>query len=177
MHLTEAQQERFWLKVHATGFCWYWLGGKNAQGYGNVSVGGTTRRAHRVAYEILVGSIPEGLVVDHLCRNPSCVNPDHLEPVTPRENTLRGRAPELLRQMARKEFCKRGHPMPDLVEGRRQRVCNACRRIVAEERRNADPGLRRKHAEAQARYRAKSETYADRHRLAQRRYMERKANA
>jgi len=171
------EAERFWAKVMPTGFCWEWTGGKNAQGYGNFNANRTTHRAHRVAYELMVGPIPAGLVIDHLCRNPSCVNPDHLEPVTPRENTMRGRAPKLLRQLATKEFCKRGHPMPDLVEGRRQKVCKACRRIVAEERRNADPALRRKHAKAQAKYRMTSDTYAERHRLAQQRYMERKANA
>lgn len=82
----------FWSYVffHEDG-CWEWTGAKTAAGYGQF-----TRRkeyAHRHAYEDLVGPIPEGLVIDHLCRNPSCVNPDHLEPVTQRENIRRGTSP------------------------------------------------------------------------------------
>lgn len=77
--------------VSATG-CWEWQGELNRNGYGRVWVNGRRLMAHRVAYQLLVGEIPEGLVLDHLCKVRRCCNPDHLEPVTVRENTLRGDA-------------------------------------------------------------------------------------
>ena len=70
--------------------CWEWLGCKDGDGYGMFRFEGYMRRAHRWGYELLVSKVPEGLVLDHLCRNPSCVNPDHLEPVTNQENLDRG---------------------------------------------------------------------------------------
>ena len=71
--------------------CWEWTGYRKPQGYGQYGNGrdGSPVKAHRFAYELLVGPIPDGLELDHLCRNPSCVRPDHLEPVTHRENMLR----------------------------------------------------------------------------------------
>lgn len=75
---------KFWGYVLPTGFCWEWTGQKDS-GYGRYS----GRPAHRVTYEVLVGPIPDGLTLDHLCRNKGCVNPDHLEPVTSSENTRR----------------------------------------------------------------------------------------
>lgn len=75
--------------------CWEWLTGKDGNGYGVRRWKGRRLMAHRVMYEELVGSIPEGLQLDHLCRNTSCVNPLHLEPVTNQENTKRGLAPSL----------------------------------------------------------------------------------
>ena len=91
-----AEAERFWPKVNLLGDCWLWLAYVNHGGYGRFRVGsmtdGTRRtvNAHRWAYEHLVGPIPEGLDLDHLCRVPGCVNPEHLEPVTHRENVARG---------------------------------------------------------------------------------------
>ncbi len=70
--------------------CWEWQRGKTTDGYGQTTVDGKVRPAHRVIYERFKGSIPAGLFLDHLCRNPSCVNPDHLEPVTNAENIRRG---------------------------------------------------------------------------------------
>lgn len=72
--------------------CWLWLGEINRNGYGRVWVSGKRLMAHRHLYERLVGPIPEGLVLDHLCRNRSCCNPAHMDPVTVRVNTLRGEA-------------------------------------------------------------------------------------
>src|SRR5580698_2584776 len=85
----EHDQQRFWRLVEKTESCWNWKGGKT-NGYGCFQIAKVNFRAHRLAYELLRGPIPTGLHLDHLCRNRSCVNPDHLEPVTQRENTLRG---------------------------------------------------------------------------------------
>ena len=88
--------------------CWLWAGSINERGYGSISTPRGTRRVHRVAYELFTGRpIPPGLTLDHLCRVRSCVNPDHLEPVTNRENILRGIG--LTAVNARMTFCKRGH--------------------------------------------------------------------
>ena len=70
--------------------CWLWLGHVSIKGYGRFRVGKSTPMAHRAAYELYVGKIPDGMVIDHLCRERSCVNPYHLEPVLPEENTRRG---------------------------------------------------------------------------------------
>lgn len=123
--------KRFWSKVDRSGDCWLWLRATSSKGYGRFWVGGAWQAdvlAHRVAYELEVGPVPDGLTIDHLCRNTSCVNPDHLEPVTNRENILRGTGPAALR--ARQTHCKRGHPF-DEVNTRftglgAQRSCRAC---------------------------------------------------
>ena len=107
--------ERFQQKYRVTiEGCWEWTGSLNPNGYGMFNMGDTTasgkRRpewAHRASYRLHRGEIPEGLELDHLCRNTRCVNPDHLEPVTERENFLRGDHHSA--QMARLKTCKRGH--------------------------------------------------------------------
>ena len=125
------------------GGCLIWTGGLNGVGYGQFYRGKAERGdtgktyAHRWAYEQHVGPIPEGLHLDHLCRNRACVNPDHLEPVTLRENVLRGESPAA--HHAVKTHCPAGHP----YDGRnlythptnRQRVCRECGRLRASEKR------------------------------------------
>ncbi len=82
--------ERFWEKVLFNSHsCWDWIAGKS-NGYGMISIDNVGYCAHRVAYEMEVGPIPDGLVIDHLCRNRGCVRPDHMELVTLAENTRRG---------------------------------------------------------------------------------------
>lgn len=111
--------------------CWEWVGAHKQAGYGQW---GRTDCAHRVMYEKVRGPIPKWLHLDHLCRNKGCVNPDHLEAVTQRENTLRGESPAA--QRARATHCKNGHPYdgtntynrPDRPIGR-GRYCRACRRV------------------------------------------------
>lgn len=85
-----ATERRFFAKVDATGPCWLWLGSLNNAGYGKLTVRRVNLYAHRFAHECLVGPVPEGLELDHLCRVRRCVNPDHLEPVTRSENVRRG---------------------------------------------------------------------------------------
>lgn len=119
--------------------CWNFLGAKSEFGYGRVGVGSkldgtrTHRLTHRVVYEALVGPIPEGLQVDHLCRNPACCNPEHLEPVTPQVNQLRGIGPSAIN--AAKTNCPAGHEYVDgnllggdPSNGRKCRACNAKRK-------------------------------------------------
>ena len=85
------------VKICSKTHCWNWKGMKTVAGYGSFSFLSEKRiYAHRFSYESFVESIPKGLVLDHLCRNPSCVNPDHLEPVTQKENCIRGVAPKIL---------------------------------------------------------------------------------
>jgi len=105
--------DRFYEKVmfEPNSGCWLWTAGCGTAGYGTFWVGQPLNRtvsAYRWAYEHLVGPIPEGLTLDHLCRIRHCVNPWHLEPVTHRENVLRGVAPSA--RNAVKTDCPRGHP-------------------------------------------------------------------
>lgn len=101
---------RFWAKVNKTETCWLWTASIQRNGYGMFSIGGKKREvAHRTAYKALIGEIPEGYQLDHLCRVRNCVNPEHLEPVTQRENIRRGDSPSA--QNARKNECKHGHEL------------------------------------------------------------------
>jgi hypothetical protein len=81
--------ERFWPRVEKTETCWNWTGRKQGSGYGAIELDRRSLLAHRVAFELTVGPIPEGLTLDHLCMNKLCVNPAHLEPVTASENVKR----------------------------------------------------------------------------------------
>lgn len=131
---------RFWSYVEKTDDCWAWTGGKGPGGYGAFRFKGKQLRAHRYAYELEHGQVPDGLVLDHLCRNRSCVRPDHLEPVTQRENILRGEGAAA--DNARKTHCNRGHEFTELntyVNKNGGRVCRTCvrenmRRYRAEKR-------------------------------------------
>lgn len=109
--------------------CWVWQRMKNRKGYARIRWNGKIIEIHRMAYEAFIGPIPEGLVIDHLCRNPSCLNPEHLEAVTHKENTLRGNAPSAL--YAKQTHCKHGHPLSGAnlrVEKDGGRTCKTCNR-------------------------------------------------
>ena len=85
--------ERFWSKVSVDSGCWLWTASLNTAGYPQYGIAADTPAlAHRVSYSTLVGPIPEGFTIDHLCRHPPCVNPAHLEPVTRRVNIQRAHA-------------------------------------------------------------------------------------
>lgn len=124
----------FWKNVVALpDGCWKWDAGKQSSGYGVFWVAGDPVLAHRWAYEASVGTIPEGLCIDHLCRNRACVRPSHLEPVTMRENILRGKGATAIN--ARKTHCPQDHPYSGenlwfkKSKGRRdQRACRQCDR-------------------------------------------------
>jgi hypothetical protein len=136
-HTKRPLLERFWEKVEITPSCWLWTGGKMSNGYGMI-VNDTGHKvpAHRAAYEFLVGPIPKGLDLDHLCRVRHCVNPEHLEPVTRGENLKRGLTGN---NMQGRTHCKRGHELSGnnvyfapnrlTVTGERRRECRACQRI------------------------------------------------
>jgi len=109
--------------------CWVWRGVPNKAGYGTLKVNGKSVCAHRFGYELLVGLIPADKQLDHLCRNRRCVNPAHLEPVTCRENVLRGET--LAARESRQTMCIYGHPLEGDNLGWRadgKRVCRACNR-------------------------------------------------
>lgn len=109
--------------------CWLWLGALNQDGYGVFRLAvGRMVRAHRYAYEVVRGPVPDGLQLDHFkCDTPSCANPFHVRPVTARENTLRSRNPCAVH--ARKTHCHAGHPLtPDnLSSTPGKRECRKCR--------------------------------------------------
>ena len=129
-------EDRFWAKVDKADTCWLWTGSRDHKGYGYFADGaGRLARAHRFAYELLVGPIPEGLEIDHVkergCRHRHCVNPAHLEPVTHHENLMRGDT--LVARNARKTHCPQGHPyaVPNLVRLSGGRGCRECRRAAS----------------------------------------------
>lgn len=124
-------ERRFWVKVEKTSGCWIWKAA-TIKGYGVFGIGSKVRYAHRVAYELLIGPIPDGLTLDHLCRTPLCVNPAHLEPCTSGVNTLRGNSPSA--RHARATHCPQAHEFtPENTingrtgTGRRFRQCRTCK--------------------------------------------------
>jgi hypothetical protein len=131
---TRTWEQRFWSKVDKSGECWVWTGAINNYGYGVIGKERRTLTAHRVAYELLVGPIPGGLTIDHLCHASAstpcvglshkcphrrCVNPEHLEPVSPGENARR--KPKVI-------FCKHGHLFDErnTYELHGKRSCRKC---------------------------------------------------
>ena len=109
--------------------CWLWAGSTNSWGYGQVKFYGRQWQAHRFIYTLVKGEIPQGMDLDHLCRVRGCVNPDHLEPVSERENVLRGKT--FAAANAAKTSCPRGHPYDRvIVWGTPRRICTQCRKAL-----------------------------------------------
>lgn len=119
--------ENFWESLTPDGDCLIWTHAKDGGGYGKVSVGARLVKAHRYAYELAKGPIPEGLDIDHLCRVRACCNPDHLEAVTRQVNVLRGAGPSA--QQARWTHCPQGHEFTEANTLRTEpgkRRCREC---------------------------------------------------
>jgi hypothetical protein len=131
--------------------CWPWMGKISFPGYGRIGADrqdGKNRQlyAHRVAYEFYVGPIPEGMTLDHICRNRACVNPAHLEVVTRGENTRRGLLLRDWNPSSAKTHCPQGHPYDEENTYRTKsgrRLCVICKRESdkrrAKKKRSADP--------------------------------------
>ena len=133
----QSTAKRFWSKVDRSGgpdACWFWHSGLGQDGYGRFTVNGRRALAHRWVYEQEVGPIPDGLVLDHLCRVRNCVRPDHLEPVTNRENILRGTSPPAVH--ARKMHCVNGHEFTPENTYRRLSGGRSCRQCTNEQQKN-----------------------------------------
>ena len=127
--------ERFWSKVDKTNSCWLWTA-STRRGYGQFVINNKPAPAHRFAYEQLVGDIPKGLQIDHLCRVRNCVNPEHLEPVTCRENILRGEG--ICAEAARKTHCPHNHPYSGYnlhIDAEGFRHCKECHKLREREKR------------------------------------------
>lgn len=126
--------DRFWSKVDVCGAddCWNWLASLHGLGYGQFNTGRRIMNAHIIAYELQTGrQVPIGLEIDHLCRNRICMNGRHLEPVTKKENILRGQSP--MAQQARQTHCIAGHALTAenvywFGAKRNHRMCLTCKR-------------------------------------------------
>jgi hypothetical protein len=128
---SEVLPMRFWAKVLVGDGCWEWIGAKAHGGYGSIWWKGRTCSSHRVAYECLVGPIPEGLTLDHLCRNRACARPDHLEAVSSRVNTLRGDGRSAAQH--RQTRCSRGHELDTAntrIDSNGARHCRPCSNLT-----------------------------------------------
>lgn len=122
--------DRIESKINKSETCWLWISGINRSGYGFASWQGKRILTHRLMYELLVGPVPEGLQIDHLCRNRACCNPAHLEVVTLREN-VRRRGGGQSRIDREKTHCPKSHPYDEkntYKDKRGRRYCRSCHR-------------------------------------------------
>ena len=121
-------------RIDATGDCWVWTGATNTGGYGRICANGNDWYVHRLVWTALVGEIPDGLELDHLCQNKVCCNPDHLEPTTRKKNQNRNKAGmnAITRNQVEQTHCQYGHPFSGdnlltyKAEGRTRKRCRAC---------------------------------------------------
>jgi len=133
--IKKTPEQRFFskIKINEKTGCWMWQGGTSDGGYGRFWLNGRYELPHRFIYELFIDNIPDGLNIDHLCGNPGCVNPHHLEPVTQKENINRGRTGEVARQtQLSKTHCPQGHPYNGdnlWISKRGGRQCNICRNV------------------------------------------------
>jgi hypothetical protein len=136
MAWTQKDEDRFWSKVEKSAGCWNWAGTVLANGYGQFWLAGRAYGPHRLAYELIIGKIATGLEIDHLCRNPRCVRPDHLEAVTHRENWARSETYSAI--AFKRDHCSEGHLYAEhgytaTSRGRPYRGCRLCKRRLNRE--------------------------------------------
>lgn len=144
-----AAPSRFWSHVDKAGPvpahrpdlgpCWLWLGARRERGHGHCLIQGRFQPAHCVAYDELVGPVPDGMELDHLCRTPACVNPAHLEPVTGQENRRRGIRVGVFNSSP--DTCPYGHPLDGenlYVDPQGSRYCRICIRAAGSRHRERD---------------------------------------
>lgn len=140
IELSERDRARFWSKVEnaGEGECWRWTDALTTHGYGQLWLSGRYISAHRIAWTIAYGPIPDGLLIDHLCRNRACVNAAHLDLVTQRENVVRGDSAACVRTRRDAQTeCLRGHeytPENTRISRAGYRFCRACERMRAEQK-------------------------------------------
>jgi hypothetical protein len=140
--MVRSQVDAEWFKNQSVllGNCWEWVGTKTSAGYGQLRVNGKVQYVHRISYELFVGIIPNDLEIDHLCRNRACMNPDHLEVVSHRDNVLRGDAPPA--RYACATMCINGHLFTDsntyFGVGKNGNVYRKCRKCAAQRQRTYD---------------------------------------
>lgn len=132
--------QRFFDKVVKTESCWIWSGHITDSGYGQFRYMGKTHRAHRVSYILKHGSIDDSLVIDHLCKNKKCVNPEHLDLVTQKENVSRGLSGKVNNAQSRKTHCPEGHEYSRKTKNG-YRVCGVCRSRQTMQSRKLKMGL------------------------------------
>ncbi len=121
--------KRFWDKVNKTDTCWLWTAWHNGLGYGLIKINGKAVLAHRYSYELQKGAIGIGKVIDHLCRQPACVNPEHLEAVTQKVNTERAIGAVWQRRRAQ-THCIHGHELSGTnlyIRRDGKRACKECK--------------------------------------------------
>lgn len=161
--ITEADRRRFWAKVNVGGRreCWEWTGYRTPKGYGRLRWHGVVIYAHRWSYLLHNRECSTDLTIDHLCRNHSCVNPDHLEAVSHETNIGRG-----VKANAQIKSCPKGHRYtPDntyvqvnRTTGQRRRICRACK-LDRLRQRNLDPAHKQHQKDYRAATRAARKAY------------------
>lgn len=144
--MKQSDLERLWGKIAKQQTpCWTWIGGRTAAGYGRFIVKSHSTFAHRVVYEVVRGAIPEGMTLDHLCKNTLCVNPDHMEVVTAAVNSSR-----IVSANREKTHCAKGHEYTadntiygKQSDGSKHRTCKICRNAAAQrQRERLDNGVK-----------------------------------
>lgn len=143
--------QRFWDKVQPCPMsgCWIWVGAWISNGYGHARANAKRVLSHRLTYQVLIGPVPDGLQLDHLCRVRACCNPRHLEPVTAQENARRGDGgKETARRKMAMTHCKRGHSLAAdntyrvlMPNGNVSRKCKQCQQLRKRTVRSSSAGV------------------------------------